>query len=114
MKFKVIIAIVNPEKTDKVISAAREAGATGDVVMTGRGSGSKGSKSFLGLSILDQTEVIMFLVLEQFVDAILKAIETTGQLQIPGNGIAFEMDVEKVVGVESQLARIQEKSKGSS
>ncbi|GHB48667.1 P-II family nitrogen regulator [Mongoliitalea lutea] len=113
MKFKVIMALIKPEFSQKVVEAARKAGATGDVSLTGRGSGSKESKSFFGLAIMDQTEVLMFLVEEHTADGILKAIKTEGKLDEPGHGIAFALNVEKVVGLESQMDQFKEKLKNS-
>ncbi|UJP64072.1 P-II family nitrogen regulator [Mongoliitalea daihaiensis] len=113
MKFKVIMALIKPEYSQKVLEAARKAGATGDVSLTGRGSGSKESKSFFGLSIMDQTEVLMFLVEEHTTESILTAIKNEGKLNEPGHGIAFSLSVEKVVGLESQLEQIKERVKNN-
>lgn len=103
MNFKIIMALVNPDITDQVVKAAREAGATGDVILSGRGCGVKETKSFLGLTIEDQTEVILFLVAEHVTDNIMKAIRTKGEFIKPGHGLAFVIDVEKAVGLESQI-----------
>jgi nitrogen regulatory protein P-II 1 len=111
MKFKIIMAMVRPSISEKVIHAAKEAGATGDVVITGRGSGANESKSFFGLTLQDQTEILMFLVEEHVVDSILEAIKVTGELDEPGKGIAFVLNVEKVAGLESQMKKFKEQAK---
>jgi len=50
MHFKLIIAFVEDSKTDKVMDAAREAGATGATVIgNARGEGMVKSKTFLEL-----------------------------------------------------------------
>jgi nitrogen regulatory protein P-II 1 len=111
MKFKIIMAMVRPNITEKVVDAARNEGATGDVIISARGSGSNESKSFFGLTLQDQTEILMFLVEEHAVDAILDAIKTSGELHEPGKGIAFVLNVEKVAGLESQMEKFKEQAK---
>ena len=63
MHFKMIIVFVEDKKTDAVMAAAREAGATGaTVIHNARGEGLKVSKTFFGLSLETQRDVILFLV----------------------------------------------------
>ena len=63
MHFKLIIAFVEDSKTETVMEAARQAGATGaTVISNARGEGMKKSKTFLGLSLETQRDVLMFLV----------------------------------------------------
>ena len=52
MHFKMIIAFVEDSKTDAVLDAAREKGATGaTIIHNARGEGLKVSKTFFGLSL---------------------------------------------------------------
>ena len=62
MKFKVILAMVNEEHQDKVIQGAKSAGATGVTILNARGEGIRGQKSFFGLNVEAQREVLLFLV----------------------------------------------------
>ncbi|MCI5132134.1 MAG: P-II family nitrogen regulator, partial [Candidatus Electrothrix sp. EH2] len=48
MLFKTIIASVKPDHTDKVVDAAKEAGATGATILSGRGTGCHEAKTFFG------------------------------------------------------------------
>jgi len=51
MHFKLIIVMVEDEKTNAVLKAARDAGATGATVLNqARGEGINPTKTFLGLS----------------------------------------------------------------
>jgi hypothetical protein len=66
MNLKLIMALVSDEKTDAVIDAARDAGATGATVITsGRGEGLKPEKTFFGLDLAAHRDVLLFLVAEQ-------------------------------------------------
>ena len=56
MHFKLLVAFIDDEYTDRVMQAAREKGATGATVITSaRGEGLKTSPTFLGLTLETQT-----------------------------------------------------------
>ena len=103
MKFKVIISTVKTDVTDRIVDAAKEAGATGATIIPGRGTGIHEAKSFFGLILEAQTDLVMFLIGEHLVEAVLKAIYRAGHFEKPGTGIAFVLPVEQVVGLESQI-----------
>lgn len=108
MRFKIVMTLVNPQITEKVIDTARNAGATGEVVIPARGSGSSPS-SFLGLKIEDKTEIVLFVVEEHTVNKLLEAINLECKLKEPGNGIAVVLNVDRVVGLEKQIENIKGK-----
>ena len=105
MHFKLLIALLEDDKTDAVLDAAREAGATGATVLNqARGEGIKKSKTFFGLSLESQRDMVMFLVEEHMSRKILEKIADVGQFdEKPGTGIAFQLDVEDAVGVIHQV-----------
>ncbi len=105
MKFKLIMALVDDKYTEDIVNAARDAGATGSTVITSaRGEGLKPEKTFLGLSLTGQRDLLMFLVAEQLSRSILETIEKTGNFdETPGSGIAFQIAIEDAVGLRSQL-----------
>jgi nitrogen regulatory protein PII len=111
MHFKLIISFVEDSKTDKVMTAAREAGATGaTVISNARGEGLKQSKTFFGLSLETQRDVVMFLVEEHLSRHILETVCEVGQFDAnPGTGIAFQLDVEDAVGVRHQVQELVER-----
>lgn len=108
MHFKMIIVFVEDEKTDDVMDAARDAGATGaTVIHNARGEGLKVSKTFFGLSLETQRDVVLFLVEEHLSRHILEEINRAGELDArPGTGIAFQLDVEDAVGIVHQAQEI--------
>lgn len=105
MHFKLLVALLEDDKTDKVLDAAREAGATGATVLNqARGEGVKKSKTFFGLSLETQRDMVMFLVEEHMSRKILEKIAEVGEFDDkPGTGIAFQLDVEDAVGVVHQV-----------
>lgn len=114
MRFKLIIAFVEDSKTVEVMEAAREAGATGaTVIYHARGEGLEAPKTFFGLSLETQRDVILFLVEEHLSRTILEHIEKVGKFNAsPGSGIAIQIDVEDAVGVQNQMATLVQKVEG--
>ena len=110
MHFKMIAVFVEDDKTDAVMAAAREAGATGaTVINNARGEGLKKSKTFFGLSLATQRDVILLLVEEHLSRHILEEIGRVGEFDdTPGTGIAVQIDVEDAIGVAHQAEEISQ------
>ncbi|MCW8889956.1 MAG: P-II family nitrogen regulator [Sedimenticola sp.] len=108
MHFKLIIALIEDSKTNTVVDAARNAGATGSTVINqARGEGVQKSKTFFGLSLEVQRDMILFLVEEHLSRSILETIAEVGEFDDkPGTGIAFQIDVEDAVGVSHQIRQL--------
>ena len=108
MHFKLIVAFVEDKTTDAVMDAARNAGATGATVITNaRGEGLNQAKTFFGLSLETQRDVLLFLVEEHLSRFILETIGEVGEFDTaPGTGIAIQLDVEDAVGVTHQIKEL--------
>jgi hypothetical protein len=92
------------------MEAARQSGATGaTVISNARGEGLEESKTFFGLSLETQRDVVLFLVEEHLSRKILEKVCDVGRFdERPGTGIAIQIDVEDAVGVQGQVARLVE------
>lgn len=110
MHFKLIVVFVEDDRTDPVMDAAREAGATGaTVIHQARGQGLEQPKTFFGLSLAAQRDVILFLVEEHLSRHILEEIGRVGQFDDEsGAGIAVQLDIEDAVGVQHQIRKLSE------
>jgi len=110
MHFKLIIALVEDDITDSIMDTAREAGATGATVLNqARGEGIKVARTFLGLALDTQRDMLLFLVEEHLSRNILESIARIGKFEEnPGSGIAFQIDVEDAVGVSRQVSKLGE------
>lgn len=108
MHFKLIIAFVDADKTDLVLSTSRQHGAKGATVITSaRGEGIKQSKTFFGLTLETQRDVLLFLVEEHLSRHILEKIAHAAEFDNkPGTGIAFQIDVEDAIGVMRQVEEL--------
>jgi nitrogen regulatory protein PII len=105
MHFKLIIAFVEDGKTNKVIESARAAGATGvTVISNARGEGPECSRSFFGLSLESQRDMLLFIVEEHLCRHILELIGEVGKFDASsGAGVAFQIDVEDAIGLTRQV-----------
>ena len=110
MHFKLIIIMVEDERTNDILNAAREAGATGCTVLNqARGEGIRPARTFLGLSIDSQVDVIMLLAEAHLSRDILETVAEAGEFdETPGTGIAFQIDVDDAIGVRHQIEALTE------
>ncbi len=108
MRFKLILSSVKADITDRIVDAAKGTGATGATIIPARGTGIHEAKTFFGLTLEAQTDIILLLVEEHLVSKILDAIKKAGEFHKPGTGIAFVVPIENVVGLESQMEKFEQ------
>ena len=108
-KYQLIIALVNTGFTELVMDAARSVGAHGGTVVHARGTGNKEMEKRFGIVITPDKEMVLILANKKVADKILMAIYDKAGLQTKGQGIAFTLPVEDVVGLN--LEPLEEKKK---
>lgn len=96
---ELIICIVNNGFSDTVMDAAKDAGARGGTVLNARGTANKEAESFFHIAIQPEKEVVMILVPLNVKDAVLHALYEKAGLNTMGQGIAFSLPVDNVVGL---------------
>lgn len=113
MNFKLIVALVKDDVTETVIDRAREDGATGATVITSaRGEGLNPSKTFFGLTLEGQVDVVLFIVEQHMCRHILEGINKAGRFEEQsGTGMAVQLNIEDAVGLEDQLKAIKDEIK---
>ena len=99
-KYEVVVAIVNEGHADKVMDAARDAGARGGTITHARGSGTKDIEKKYGIVITPQKEMIYILVNQKIRDAVIASINKEVGLDTPGQGIIFALPVENISGLK--------------
>ena len=110
MRFNLIVGFVDPSITDKVVKTAKKSGATGDVIIQGKGTGIETS-NFLGLSIQDKTDIILFVVEEHHTKKIIDSVSKEFSIENPGNGILVSLKIDRVAGLSNQIKKIRENLK---
>ena len=110
MRFNLIVGFVNPNITEKVVKTAKKSGATGDVIIQGKGTGIEPT-NFLGLSIQDKTDIVLFVVEEHHTKKIMETVSEECNIEDPGNGILISLNIDKVAGLSKQIKKIRENLK---
>ena len=98
-KHEMIMCIVNAGFSETVMEAAKSAGARGGTILNGRGTANKEAESFFHIAIQPEKEVVMILVSAEIKDAVLHALYQKAGLDTMGQGIAFSLPVDDVVGL---------------
>lgn len=98
---ELILCIVNTGFSETVMDAAKEVGARGGTVIHARGTANKEAEEFFHITIQPDKEIVMILVAAEIKDAVLHAIYQSAGLKSEGQGIAFSMPVNHVVGLSA-------------
>jgi hypothetical protein len=106
--FKLIVVAVEDGHTQEVVDAARAEGATGATVLhQARGEGLVRPKTFFGMDLASQRDVVLLLVEQHLSRRILERIAgVEGFDRRQGAGIAFQLDVEDAVGIVHQASTL--------
>ena len=108
MRFKLILALTEDEKVETLLKAAREAGATG--VTSARGEGLVPEKTFFGLDLSRQRNIVLLVVEEHLSRSILENVAEAGGFDdTPGTGIAIQIPIEDAIGLSSQIRELSKK-----
>lgn len=100
-KFELIICIVNAGFSEEVMDAAREVGVRGGTVIHARGTANKDAEAFFHITIQPEKEAVLMLVDDAIKDDVLHALYNKAGLNTNGQGIAFSLPVDNVVGLNS-------------
>ncbi len=110
MRFNLLVGFVDPKITQKFVKTAKNAGATGDVIIQGKGSGIEQAK-FMGLSIQDKTDIVLIVVEEHYTNKIVESVSEECSIEDPGNGILLVLNIDKAIGLTRQIKIIRENLK---
>lgn len=98
-KHEAIFCIVNSGYSDAVMDAAKKLGARGGTVINARGTASKAAENFFHITVTPEKEIVMILVPTKIKDAVMHALYKEVGLETAGQGIAFSVPVDNVVGL---------------
>ncbi|WP_124726766.1 P-II family nitrogen regulator [Staphylospora marina] len=99
IKYDLIVTIVNKGYSEKVVEASKKAGAEGGTILFGRGTGIHEKAKLFNMVIEPEKEIILTLIDRRKTDQVLEAITQSVQLNKPGRGIAFVLEVDRTVGI---------------
>lgn len=98
-KHELIIAILNEGHSDMVMTAAREAGATGGTVLHAKGTGSRETGKFLSVSIADEKDMVYIVAKSGEKAAIMRSINEKAGPGSRAGAICFSLPISTVVGL---------------
>ena len=103
-KYENIICIVNSGFSDEVMSAA-----SGGTVFSARGTATKEAEKRFDIVIHPDKEVVIILVPADIKEQVLHALYSKVGLDTPGQGIAFSLPVDDVIGLSEGKPKKEEK-----
>ncbi len=101
-EYELVVCIVNSGFSEAVMDAAREVGARGGTVINAKGTANKEAEAFFKIFIQPEKEMVMILVPDKIKEDLLHALYRKVGLETPGQGIAFALPVDNVVGLANE------------
>ena len=101
-EFDLIVTIVNKAQSERVVEASKKAGAEGGTILFGRGTGIREQAKLFGITIEPEKELVLTLIPRVLTEKVLDAIVTEVDLNHPGKGISFVLEVEQVAGINHE------------
>ena len=106
IQYDLIVTIVNKGYEDVVVDASKKAGAEGGTILSGRGTGIHEHAKLFNIPIEPEKNIVLTLIDRQKTEAVLQKILEEADLDKPGRGIAFVLQVERTVGINHALNRM--------
>ncbi|MBR1925732.1 MAG: hypothetical protein IJ837_02630 [Clostridia bacterium] len=100
-----IFTIVDTGFSEKVVDASKKAGADGATIIHARGTSIRESKSFMGVAIQPDKEIVFTLVKKSQRKNVMKEIVKNCNLQTEGKGICFALPVDEIAGAPHLFKR---------
>ena len=96
---EVIFAIVNAGYAEDAMHLAREQGARGGTIISGRGVAREDEAAFFGITIHAEKEILMMVVEKSIRDNVLHTLYKQMGMQQKAQGIVFSLPVSDVAGL---------------
>lgn len=97
--YKAVFVVVDKGKGEAVVEAAAEAGSRGATIINARGSGIHETHMLFSMAIEPEKEVVMILSESSITDSIVSSIREKLEIDKPGKGIMFIIDVKSAYGL---------------
>lgn len=97
--YEIITVVVDKGKAEEVVDMASKAGARGGTVMLARGSGIHETRKVFAMDIEPEKEVVVIVSSRAKTEGIVTAIIRELRMDLPGNGIIFTQNANRVFGL---------------
>ncbi len=100
--YNAIFTIVDRGNAEAVVDAAVLAGSKGATIINARGSGVDEKSVLFSIVVEPEKEIVMILSEKALTDAIVSSIHQAMNIDEPGKGIIFVLDINKTYGLYSE------------
>lgn len=107
VSYDLIVTIINKGFSEDVVEASKKAGAEGGTILFGRGTGIHEHAKLFNIIIEPEKELVLTLIDRKKTDDVLHAITAGLNLNKPGKGIAFVVEVERAIGITHLIKRME-------
>lgn len=98
-KYELLVVIANQGYTDLIMDAARGENAGGGTVIHAKGTGMERAEKFLGVSLVNEKEIVLIVVKTEMKNRIMKAIMNKAGLESKAHSIVFSLPVTSTAGM---------------
>ncbi len=98
-KYDLIVSVVSAGFVDEAMEAARAAGAAGGTIIRSRSVSNAKAEQFIGISLQEETEILMILAKRTEKAAIMNALNEKVGLKTEARAVLFSLPVDRTVGV---------------
>lgn len=98
-KYDLIIAAVAANFVDSAMEAARAAGAAGGTIVRARTAGNEKAEQFIGISFMQEQEILMILTRKEGTMAIMNALSERVGVKTEAGGVIFSVPVDRTAGI---------------
>ena len=96
---ELIVVIMNEGYSDTVMDAARSAGAGGGTVLHAKGTGASMAKTFFGVTLASEKDMVYIVATAKQKTAIIQAIARQAGTATPAGAFCFSLPISSVVGL---------------
>lgn len=97
--YSAIFVVVERGKAEAVIETAEYAGSRGGTIINARGSGIQERSTLFNMAIEPEKEIVLIISEKEKTDNIAASINKSLEIETPGNGIMFVLDINKTYGL---------------
>ena len=97
--YQCIVVIVKRGDGEQVVSSANAYGAKGGTIIHGRGTSIRENKKVFGTLIEPEKDIVLIVTNTTILEKVMDGIRDAMDIEAPGKGILFTVDLDRVEGV---------------
>ncbi|MDR1914960.1 MAG: hypothetical protein LBQ58_00090 [Synergistaceae bacterium] len=100
-KYDMILSIINQGHLDKLMTAAKSAGASGGTVLHGKKMGVEEDVKFFGISVQSEKDIVVILTTHEKKSEIMRALTQACGYNTDAQGVIIALPVDDIEGLKS-------------